>query len=105
MSALVESILPSASFTAAAPQPRHVLLSTQSPAAGVGRHFFDLAEGLKARGVEVVGIYSPRKLDTTCRARLASSAMPPMHSFPMRRGLHPLDAADVWRLTRLIGRL
>jgi glycosyltransferase involved in cell wall biosynthesis len=86
-------------------KPKRVLLLTQASGAGVGRHFFDLAEGLAARGVEAVGIYSPRKLDTACRARLASGRLPEMHAFPMRRAIHPMDAADLWRLGQLIRKL
>ncbi len=80
-------------------RPR-VLLVTQASGGGVGRHMIDLAEGLAERDVEVVGLYSPRKLDTACRERLAGAELPPMIAFPLRRALHPADAADLWRLVR-----
>jgi glycosyltransferase involved in cell wall biosynthesis len=100
MAALVEtaSIRPS---QIAIRTPR-VLLVTQASGGGVGRHFLDLAAGLNSRGVEVVGIYSPRKLDTACRSRLAAGGFPPLHQFPMRRAVHPLDGIDTWRLVRFI---
>jgi glycosyltransferase involved in cell wall biosynthesis len=75
---------------------------TQASGGGVGRHFLDLAAGLEARGIDVVGIYSPRKLDTACRARLAAGGLPPLYEFPMRRAVHPLDGVDTWRLVRFI---
>lgn len=79
-----------------------VLLVTQAPGGGVGRHFLDLAETLAARGVEVTGIYSPRKLDAQFAERLNADAVPPMFPLMMRRAIHPLDTADLWRLMRLI---
>jgi glycosyltransferase involved in cell wall biosynthesis len=103
MSTVAETNLPTPKL--ATKKPLRVLLLTQASGAGVGRHFFDLAEGLTARGVDVVGIYSPRKLDTACRLRLSSGRLPEMHAFPMRRAVHPMDAADLWRLGRLIRKL
>ena len=98
--------LPSdAAAAKAAPKALRVCLLAEAAGAGVGRHFFDLAEGLAALGVEVVGVYSPRRLDTACRERLASGRLPPMHAFPMRRAVHPGDAVDLWRLVRLIRKL
>jgi glycosyltransferase involved in cell wall biosynthesis len=89
----------------AAPSALRVCLLAEAAGAGVGRHFFDLAEGLAALGVEVVGIYSPRRLDTACRERLASGRLPPMHALPMRRAVHPGDALDLVRLVRLLRKL
>ncbi|HEX4150424.1 MAG TPA: glycosyltransferase family 4 protein [Pirellulales bacterium] len=86
-------------------RPLRVLLVTQVSGGGVARHFVDLARGLSARGVDVTGIYAPHKLDANFRARLADGDMPPMHGLAMRRALHPLDSADLWRLMRLIHRL
>jgi glycosyltransferase involved in cell wall biosynthesis len=86
-------------------QPLRVLLVTQASGGGVGRHFLDLAEGLPEQGVKVTGIYSPRKLDAQFRQRLAAGGLPPLYELPMRRAVHPLDVADLWRLVRLIRRL
>lgn len=102
MSAIVEDRSHSACAEPAASRCRRVLLLTQASGGGVGRHFLDLTEGLCERGVEAVGIYSPRKLDTACRLRLERDGLPAMHAFPMRRGLHPLDLADLRRLERLV---
>jgi glycosyltransferase involved in cell wall biosynthesis len=101
MSTVVEKI----AAPAALERPQRVLLLTQASGGGVGRHFLDLAEGLHQRGVSAVGIYSPRKLDTACRARLEGGILPAMHSFPMRRGIHPLDVVDLRALERLIRQL
>jgi len=79
-----------------------VLLITQAPAGGVGRHFLDMAEAMTAQGIEVTGIFSPRKLDAQFRERLTASGVPPMYELMMRQAIHPLDAADLWRLLRLI---
>lgn len=87
------------------PRPLRVLLVTQASGGGVGRHFLDLAQELAATGVDVTGIYAPRKLDTLFRTRLAAGNLPPMHQIAMRRAIHPLDAADLWQLTQLIRRL
>jgi glycosyltransferase involved in cell wall biosynthesis len=103
MSIAIESLAP-----ASAPQhqpPLRVLLVTQVSGGGTGRHFLDLAQGLTARGVEVVGIQSPRQLDQHFREQLAARWTPPMHGLPMRRAVHPLDAADLWRMIRMIRRL
>ncbi len=86
-------------------RPLRVLLVTQASGGGVGRHFLDLARELTAEGVQVTGIYAPRKLDTLFRSRLAAGGLPPMHQMTMRRAIHPLDAADLWRLIRVIRRL
>lgn len=83
-------------------RPMRVLLITQAPGGGVGRHFLDLAEGLSAEDIEVVGIYSPRKLDRQFRDRLAADGLPAMHELSMRRAIHPLDAVDLRRLLRMI---
>ena len=79
-----------------------LLLVTQAPGGGVGRHFLDMAEAMSARGVEVTGIYSPRKLDAQFVERLQAGSVPPMFPLMMRRAIHPLDAADLWRLVRFI---
>lgn len=86
-------------------RPLRVLLVTQASGGGVGRHFLDLAEALSAEGVQVTGIYAPRKLDTLFRTRLAEDDLPPMHEINMRRAIHPMDAADLWRLLAVIRRL
>jgi glycosyltransferase involved in cell wall biosynthesis len=83
-------------------RPRRVCLVTEAAGGGVGRHFLDLAEGLVARGVEVVAIYSPGRCDASFRARRASLAGIRFVESPMRRALHPLDALDCARLVRLI---
>lgn len=85
--------------------PRRVLLVTQVAGGGTGRHFLDLAHGLTARGVEVVGIHAPHRLDHHFREQLAAPATPPMHGLPMRRAVHPLDLADLWQMIRAIRRL
>ncbi len=94
-----------AAIAKSAGAPLRVCLLAEASGAGVGRHFFDLAEGLARLGVHVVGIYSPGRLDTACRGRLASDRLPPMHAFPMRRAVHPGDAVDLSRLVRLIRKL
>jgi len=86
-------------------RPLRVLLVTQASGGGVGRHFLDLAEGLTAQGIDVSGIYSPRKLDAQFRQRLGAGGLPPMHELSMRRAVHPLDATDLWRLVQLIRQL
>lgn len=83
-------------------KPLRVMLVTQASGGGVGRHFLDLAEGLATAGVEVVGVYSPRKIDHSFRERLASPSLPKMIELPMRRAIHPLDAVDGWKLAKLI---
>jgi glycosyltransferase involved in cell wall biosynthesis len=103
MSLALEHTAPAARSTGG--RPLRVLLVTQVSGGGVARHFVDLAEGLTARGVQVVGIYAPHKLDAHFRERFAAGGMPPMHGLAMRRAVHPLDTADLWRLTRLIRRL
>jgi glycosyltransferase involved in cell wall biosynthesis len=86
-------------------RPLRILLVTQASGGGVGRHFLDLAQELTAKGVQVAGIYAPRKLDTLFRKRLAAGGLPPMHQINMRRAIHPFDAADLWRLICMIRRM
>ncbi len=92
-------------FVKSSRRPMRVLLVTQASGGGAGRHFLDLAELLAAEGVDVTGIYAPRKLDMLFRRRLADGGLPPMHVLPMRRAVHPLDAMDYMKLVRLIRRL
>lgn len=82
-----------------------VALVAEATSAGVGRHFQDLAEGLAADGVDVVGIYSPARVDKQFQARLDSGRLPPMHSLPMRRAIHPLDLFDCNNLINLLRKL
>lgn len=86
-------------------RPLRVLLVTQASGGGVGRHFLDLAEELVAEGVDVTGIYAPRKVDALFRQRLSAGGLPPMHVLPMRRAVHPLDTLDYMRLLKTIRRL
>lgn len=102
MNALAEIAAVNETSLCAEGRPLRVLLMTQASGGGVGRHFFDLAAGLTAQGIDVTGIYSPRKLDISCRQRLATANLPPMHAFLMRRAIHPLDLPDYWRLVRLV---
>lgn len=85
--------------------PLRVLLVTEAAGGGVGRHFLDLARGLAAHGVQVQGIYSPGRMDTSFRERLEREDFPPLHLLPMRRAINPLDARDAWRLARRIREL
>jgi glycosyltransferase involved in cell wall biosynthesis len=91
--------------------PRHglgrvqrVCLVTEAAGAGVGRHFLDLASGLAQRDIEVVAIYSPGRCDASFRQRQQKVSGVRFVELPMRRAIHPLDAADLLQLTRCIHR-
>jgi glycosyltransferase involved in cell wall biosynthesis len=103
MSVVAESS--SLQTTKANDRPLRVLLVTQASGGGVGRHFLDLAEELTAAGVDVTGIYAPRKLDVLFRRRLAAGGLPPMYELNMRRAVHPLDTTDLIQLIRMVRRL
>jgi len=103
MSVAIDQVVPAVHW--ATERPLRVLLVTQVFGGGAARHFFDLAQGLTARGVQVVGIYSPHHLEANFRDRLNDPGMPPMHGLRMRRSVHPLDSTDLWKLMRLIRRL
>jgi glycosyltransferase involved in cell wall biosynthesis len=83
-------------------RPRRVCLVTEAAGGGAGRHFLDLAEGLVARGVNVVAIFSPTRSDASFRERRSSIGGVQFVDLPMRRAVHPLDALD---LSRLISRI
>ena len=81
---------------------RRVCLLTEASGAGVGRHFLDLAYGLAAQGWKVTGVYSPGRMDTRFMARLHTAGPIHMVALPLHRNVHPLDAADLWRVMRLL---
>lgn len=78
-----------------------VLLVTEAASAGVGRHFLDLAGGLKQAGCDVVGVYSSARSDAQFRNRLTSEDLPPMISLNMRRAVRLSDAWTTLKLIRL----
>src|SRR6476620_7665181 len=82
--------------------PRRVCLVTEAAGGGVGRHFLDLAEGLTARDIEVVAIYSPGRCDLSFRERRSSMPGIRFVELPMRRAVHPLDAFDLSGLIQCI---
>jgi glycosyltransferase involved in cell wall biosynthesis len=85
-------------------QVKRVCLITEAAGAGVGRHFLDLAAGLAQRNLQVIAIYSPGRLDASFQERQKNVTGVQFVEVPMRRAIHPLDAADLLQLTRCIRR-
>lgn len=95
---------PAVRTTMVSAQVQRVCLVTEAAGGGVGRHFLDLAEGLAARGLVVVGIYSPRRCDGFFRQRAAQIDAVKFIELPLRRAVHPGDLLDVARLASCIRR-
>lgn len=104
MTSSLSPVSPSARSSKLSRALPRVCLITEAAGAGVGRHFLDLAEGLAARGGEVVAIYSRCRCDASFRERLAVIRGVRFVELPLRRAVHPLDAVDLWKLTRCIQR-
>ncbi|HEY2410912.1 MAG TPA: glycosyltransferase family 4 protein [Pirellulaceae bacterium] len=83
---------------------KRVCLVTEAAGGGVGRHFLDLAAGLAQRNIEVVAIYSPGRCDASFQQSQRNVGGVQFVELPMRRAIHPLDAADLLKLTRCIRR-
>ncbi|MEZ6098595.1 MAG: glycosyltransferase family 4 protein [Pirellulaceae bacterium] len=88
-------------------QPLRVLQVVESALTGVGRHLFDLTEGLVEMGHSVHLIYSPDRMDRAFERRLEAltrrSNSFAAHPLSMRRGpsaRDPLIAATVARYVR-----
>jgi RraA family protein len=70
-----------------------ILMITEACGGGAGRHVLDLCEGLLARDCEVHLLHAPGRADRFFRDRLGRLPGLCHASYPMRRGIHPADAA------------
>ena len=81
---------------------RRVLMVVESCGGGVGRHVFDLAQGLIARGWDVHLAYSPVRAERAFLRRLTATPGLAAFACPMRRGPHPSDLLALRSLRRYL---
>ncbi len=81
---------------------RRVLMVVESCGGGVGRHVFDLTEGLIERHWEVHLVYSPGRAEPSFRRRLESITGLVHAACPMRRCPHPSDVTALRFLRRYL---
>lgn len=101
---MCDGVATSPARTATAPVARlpRVLMVVESSSGGTGRHVIDLCRGLASRGCEVHLIYSTGRVDAPFLEALAGLGRVRSTPLPMRRAIHPSDAAVVWAVRRYL---